>query len=153
MKRLISILFAGLAVAAAAYCAVYFSGTARHRELLEDKQPELAWLKDEFHLSDADFKRIIELHEAYMPHCREMCRRIDAKNAELKDLLAKTDALTPDIEAKLNEAAQLRAECQRSMLKHFFEVSRTMPSEQGRRYLEWVQERTFLSPSGMMAQK
>ncbi len=149
MKRLVLILIAGLAVAAAAYCAVYFGGTARHREILESQRPELAWLKDEFHLSDVDFKHITELHEAYMPHCVEMCRRIDAKNAELKDLLSKTNALTPDIETKLNEAAQLRAECQRSMLKHFFEVSRKMPPDQGRRYLEWVQEKTFLPRYGM----
>ncbi len=152
MKRLALILIAGLVVAAAAYCAVYFKSTARHREILESQKPELAWLKDEFHLSDADFKRITELHEAYMPHCVEMCRRIDSKNAELKELLSKTNALSPDIEAKLNEAAQLRAECQRSMLKHFFEVSRTMPPDQGRRYLEWVQEKTFLPRYGMTEQ-
>ena len=153
MKRLLLILFAGLAVAAAAYCAVYYTGTARHRELLENKRPELAWLKDEFYLSDAEFKRITELHEAYQPHCVEMCRRIDAKNSELKALLSSTNTLTPDIETKLNETAQLRAECQRSMLKHFFEVSRTMPPEQGRRYLEWVQEKTFMPRYGMTEQE
>ena len=149
MKRLALILIAGLVVATAAYCAVYFKGTARHRDILESQQPELAWLKDEFHLNDADFKRITELHEAYMPHCAEMCRRIDAKNAELKESLSKANTLTPEIETKLNEAAQLRAECQRSMLKHFFEVSHTMPPEQGRRYLEWVQEKTFMPRYGM----
>lgn len=153
MKRLLLTLIAGVAVAAAAYCAVYFKSTARHREILQSSQPELAWLKEEFHLGDTEFKRIMELHKAYQPHCVEMCRRIDAKNAELKTLLSNTNTLTPDIETKLNEAAQLRAECQRSMLKHFFEVSRTMPPEQGRRYLEWVQEKTFLSPAGMMEQR
>ncbi len=30
------------------------------------------------------------------------------------------------------------------MLKHFFEVSRAMSPEQGRRYLAWVQEQTCL---------
>ena len=149
MKRLVLILLAGFVVAAAAYCAVYLKSTARHREILESSKPELAWLKDEFHLSDAEFKHIMELHEAYLPHCREMCQRIDAENAKLKDLLSKTNALTPQIETKLNEAAQLRVECQRSMLKHFFEVSRTMPPEQGRRYLEWVQEKTFMPQYGM----
>jgi len=153
MKRPALILIGGLALATAAYCAVYFTGTVRHRELLENNRPELAWLKDEFHLGDAEFKRITELHDAYLPQCKEMCRRIDAKNAELKDALAKTNTVTPGIETKLTEAAQLRAECQRSMLKHFFEVSRTMPPEQGRRYLQWVQERTFLSSSGMMPQE
>jgi hypothetical protein len=33
------------------------------------------------------------------------------------------------------------------MLQHFYEVSRTMPPEQGRRYLAWVQERTILADS------
>jgi len=78
-----------------------------------------------------------------------MCRRIDAKNGELKTLLSNTNTLTPEIETKLSETAQLRAQCQRSMLKHFFEVSRTMPPEQGRRYLEWVQEKTFMPRYGM----
>ena len=35
------------------------------------------------------------------------------------------------------------------MLKHFFEVSRTMPPEQGRRYLTWVQEQTCLREQTM----
>jgi hypothetical protein len=78
-----------------------------------------------------------------------MCRRIDAKNAELKDLLAKTNTLTPDIEKKLTEAAELRLECQKAMLKHFLEVSQTMPPEEGKRYLAWVQERTFLPDYAM----
>jgi hypothetical protein len=36
------------------------------------------------------------------------------------------------------------------MLRHFYEVSRTMPPEEGRRYLQWVQERAFASDAGMM---
>jgi hypothetical protein len=39
------------------------------------------------------------------------------------------------------------------MLRHFYEVSRTMPPEQGRRYLAWVQERTFMCSEGMMHDK
>jgi hypothetical protein len=30
------------------------------------------------------------------------------------------------------------------MLRHFFQVSQTMPPEQGRRYLAWVKEKAFL---------
>jgi hypothetical protein len=43
----------------------------------------------------------------------------------------------------------VRTACQAEILKHFFEVSRTMPAGQGRRYLAWVQERTCLS-EGLM---
>jgi hypothetical protein len=79
----------------------------------------------------------------------EMCRRIGEKNAEIKDLLAGSATVTPVIEEKLGEAAQLRAQCQKQMLDHFFTVSQAMPPEQGRRYLAWVQERTFLTSEGM----
>src|SRR5206468_5390072 len=110
--------------------------------------PELMWLKKEFNLSEAEFTRISALHAAYRPQCAERCRRIAAKNAELKSLLNQTNALTRDVESKLSEAAALRLECQKAMLKHFIEVSQTMPPEQGKRYLAWVEERTFLPDSG-----
>ena len=115
-------------------------------------KPELAWLKEEFNLSDAEFKRVSELHAAYLPQCAEMCRQINAQNQRLKELLAATNQVTPEIEAAIMESSKLRGECQRNMLKHFYEVSRTMPPEQGRRYLAWVQEKTFLSDYGMKQQ-
>lgn len=43
----------------------------------------------------------------------------------------------------------MRSECQAEMLKHFFEVSRAMPPEQGKRYLAWVQEQTCLRQQTM----
>ncbi|HWF03838.1 MAG TPA: periplasmic heavy metal sensor [Candidatus Angelobacter sp.] len=149
MKRSAFILVLGLLLAAGAYYGFYFLSAAPSQGLTESKAPELAWLKKEFNLSDAELARVSELHAAYRPHCVEMCHRIDAKNAELKDLLAKTNTMTPDVEKKLAEAAQLRLECQQAMLRHFMEVSRTMPPDQGRRYLAWVEERTFLPGYGM----
>ena len=145
MKRTWLILAAGLLLAVVSYGAFYFGATARDRCLLNDQAPELAWLKQEYNLSDAEFKRVVELHSAYEPRCAEMCRRIATKEAELRDLLAHSTSVTPEIARKLSEAAEIRAECQSNMLNHFYEVSRTMPPEQGRRYLAWVQENTFLS--------
>ena len=46
--------------------------------------------------------------------------------------------------------SQLQAECQASMLRHFYQVSQAMPPEQGRRYLAWVQEKTILAGLGQM---
>ena len=87
------------------------------------------------------------MHEAYLSGCMERCHRIDLKSQELKRLLAATNAVTPEIEKTLAEAAQLRAQCQKKMLQHFYEVSRTMPPDQGQRYLAWIQEKTVLSDS------
>jgi Zn-finger protein len=152
MRRVVLFLSAGVIGAVLAYCIFYFCGTHRERHLMESEQPELTWLKDEFRLSDADFKRVSELHGEYLKDCEQMCQRIASKNAELKELLARTNAVTPDIEKNLTEAAQLRAQCQRNMLQHFMEVSRQMPPEQGRRYLAWVQERTLGGKGDMMSE-
>ena len=71
MKKGALILILGLVAAAAAYGCIYFVCTASARSLQRSDKPELAWLKEEFHLSDADFKRVSELHAAYLPRCRD----------------------------------------------------------------------------------
>jgi hypothetical protein len=147
MRRPALILVAGLAVAVLAYCGVYYAGTANCCRLAKESVPELAWLKQEFHLSDAEFKRVSDMHEAYLSGCAERCRRIDLKNEELARLLAATNNITPEIEKALAESALLRADCQKKMLQHFYDVSRTMPPEQGKRYLAWVQKQTVPSDS------
>ncbi len=139
------ILIAGVVLALAAYFGSYFAGTARCHQMERSQEPELAWLKEEFHLSDAEFARVSQMHEAYLEGCAQRCQRIDEKNQHLKHLLAGTNTVTAEIAATLAETAQLRAECQKQMLQHFYEVSRTMPPEQGKRYLAWVQDRTILS--------
>ncbi|MGA2555832.1 MAG: periplasmic heavy metal sensor [Verrucomicrobiota bacterium] len=143
MRRGLTIFCCGLAAAGLAYAAIYFCATARLRAAGHADAPELLWLKEEFKLGDAEYKRISELHAGYLPRCQEMCGRIAAKNEELAGLLAKTNTVTPEIERKLAEAAALRAECQKNMLEHFYTVSRAMPPEEGRRYLEWIQEQTM----------
>ena len=150
MRRGLQILGLGLIVAGLAYAGFYFAGTARSRELLHSPQPELAWLKQEYHLSDAEFARISQLHNAYLPKCAAHCRRIDELNQKLESALAGTSGMTPEIKAILAERAQERADCQTEMLEHFFEVSRTMPAEQGRRYLAWVQDQTCLQEPTMV---
>ena len=153
MKKGLLILALGLALAAGAYGCVYFFCTSSARNLERSSQPELAWLKEEFKLSDSEFKRISELHAAYLPQCAELCRQVDAQNQRLKALLATNNQVTDEIQAAIAESSRLRGECQSNMLNHFYEVSRTMPPEQGRRYLDWVQERTFLTSEGMMRDK
>ena len=104
---------------------------------------DLAWLRREFHLSDADLQRVRQLHEGYLPKCQEMCDRIAAKKQELQTALAAGRGLTAEAEQKLSEVATLRAQCQAQMLRHFHEVSQAMPPEQGRRYLAEMQRLTL----------
>jgi Spy/CpxP family protein refolding chaperone len=150
MKRAILILMLGVIGATLSYCVLYFRGTSEHRALLHSAAPELAWLKHEFRLSDTEFQRIADLHQGYKPRCEEMCRRIAGKQSEMRQLLAGGEINATAWEQKLAEASALRLQCQTNMLQHFISVSLQMPPEQGRRYLAWMQERTFLEKSGMM---
>jgi hypothetical protein len=148
-KRAWLIVLGGLFLAVAAYACVYLAGTATQRSVDNSDKPALAWLKQEYRLDDAQFARLCEVHDAYRPTCMEMCRKIDAKNAQIEKLLAATNVITPGIRKALAEAAEIRAECEAAMLEHFYKVAQTMPPEQGKRYLAWVQQET-LKPQQMM---
>lgn len=104
---------------------------------------DLAWLRLEFHLSDSELARVRELHEGYLPKCREFCARIDARKRELQTLLTSATNPPAAIEQKLIEVATLRAQCQAAMLQHFREVSQVMPPEQGRCYFAEMQRLTL----------
>ena len=151
MKKGGRILLLGLLLGAAAFAGFYFLGTAPTRVMLREPQPELIWLKKEFKLSDAEFDRIARMHAAYLPQCRERCRRIEEQNQKLQQLLVQANTVTPEIQNLLAERAKTRADCETEMLKHFLAVSRTMPPAQGRRYLAWVQQQTFMHGQAMEA--
>jgi hypothetical protein len=149
MRRSWLIILGGLVLASIAYACVYLHATAVRRAVEQSVRPELAWLQQEFQLTDAQLARVMELHNAYAPKCDAMCRMIDDKNAQIQKLLAATNVITPEITQALAEAGEIRAECETAMLDHYYKVAQTMPAEQGRRYLEWVQQET-LKPSKMM---
>jgi hypothetical protein len=142
MNRSFLILAGALALGAAIFTGSFF--TARHATVVCCVQPadDLSWLRTEFHLSDAEMARIRELHEGYRPKCAEMCAQIAAKKAGLDAALA-GGAAPAETQAKLNELAALRAQCQAQMLQHFAAVSQAMPPAQGRRYLAEMQRLTL----------
>jgi len=143
MRRSLLIL---LAIVLASAAIVGLSSVVARRICARQLIPpgdDLAWLRKEFRLSDAEMERIRPLHEGYLPKCREMCDRIAAKKQELRAALEAGPGLTPDAEQKLAEIGALRAQCQARMLRHFREVSQAMPAEQGRRYLAEMQRLTL----------
>ena len=149
MRRGVIILALGFVGAVVGYYCLYLLGTATPRAWLHSRQPELTWLKNEFELSDSEFARILQLHQGYLRRCKERCRHIEELNDKLMKAIGATTQMTPEIEKLLADRARIRADCQAEMLKHFFEVSRTMPAEQGNRYLAWVQKQTCLNEQVM----
>jgi len=143
MRRSLLILLAMLLAGAAIMGASYLLGCHVCARQLAGSADDLVWLRREFRLSDAEMQRIRQLHEGYLPRCRENCARIDAKKQELQAELDKAEGMTPEARQRLAEVAALRAECQANMLAHFYEVSRAMPPEPGRRYLAEMQRLTL----------
>lgn len=138
MKRSVQFLFLilfALALGAAAYAVSRYSVTTSALA----GQPELEWLRTEYHLTDAQYARVVALHKSYRPVCDQLCARIAAKNAEIDQLIhSSPDGVTPALAQAFREEGELRSACRLSMLTHVYAVSREMSPEQGRRYLEMM---------------
>jgi hypothetical protein len=138
------LLVVGALVTAAAVFVLTSQAVARWcTGRLVNPQDDLDWLRREFRLGAEEMARIRDLHAGYLPRCQAWCAQIAAKKTELAAELAAQGALTPRAEALLRDVAALRAQCQADMLRHFVEVSRAMPPEQGRRYLAEMQRLTL----------
>ena len=145
MRRSLLILFAVVVASAALAFAAYRLAGHLCATHLAHSTDDLGWLRMEFRLGDAEMARIRDLHQGYLPKCQEFCDRIAAKKREVAAILGTETNLTTTVEQKLSEVASLRAQCQAAMLRHFVEVSRVMPPEQGKRYLAEMQRLTLSS--------
>ena len=63
MNRSVAILISGIAIGVLGYVGVYRVGTAAHANLEKSATPELAWLKEEFQLSDVEIARLSRMHD------------------------------------------------------------------------------------------
>lgn len=143
MNRSLVILLGALALGAAIFTGSFFASQRAAEMCCVNPADDLSWLRMEFHLSDADLARIRKLHEGYRPQCAEICAQIAAQKRELESIIGTGTNLTAEAQAKLNEIAILRAQCQAQMLRHFVAVSQTMPPEEGARYLAEMKKLTL----------
>src|SRR5438270_2083569 len=97
--RLPIILIGALAVGLLAFYACNFLATRELRDMAQAPNGELQWLRQEFHLSDAQFKNIASLQIAYAPVCNEMCRKSMEANAKLDRLVSENREVTVVLEA------------------------------------------------------
>ena len=142
MKRPLLILVIALLAGSALFASSYLMSRRVSEACGTGSTDNLEWLRQEFHLSDAEMARMRELHDGYLPKCAGMCAQIAAKKQELEQALAGATNISSVATQKLTELALLRSQCQAQMLQHFLEVSRAMPPEQGRRYLAEMERLT-----------
>jgi hypothetical protein len=123
MRNLAITLAVLLAAAGAAFGAFYVMNDAPAIRRAADEGDAMAWLRAEFHLTDAQFAAIKRLHDDYAVVCTRHCRAI---------VRAKQRQASPA------EIAGLERTCVEAMTAHFQQVAALMPPEEGQRYLAIV---------------
>jgi Heavy-metal resistance len=139
-KAFILIMMAAVA-AFAGYAISYRCATAPAASMLAKPGGEMEWLKCEYHLSDAQFARIQQLHRDYAPTCDLMCAKITKANGRLDELVSANRTVTPEVAAAMKECLSAQADCRVAMLGHVYAVSAEMSPQDGARYLQMMKAR------------
>ncbi len=106
-----------------------------------DRRDVTAWLKRDFHLSDAQVAAIERLHREYATVCEGHCLAIGAAKQE-RDALRRAQPADPAALAAAEQRIRaLSTECETSLLRHLERVAAEMPPGEGRRYLELMRAR------------
>ncbi len=138
MKRFVVVLAVAVLLGLGAYCLSY--GIARCTFCrVPDAHDSSGWMRQEFHLTDAQYAQVKQLETAYHPHCIKMCDEVNESRSALKNLILSNGTVTPEIEAALKKDGAVQQQCREDMLHHFYEVSQAMPPAEGKRYLQIMQ--------------
>jgi hypothetical protein len=138
MKYLLGTLAALVLAAVVAGAVCYRLGGDPSLHAAAVKGDALGWLRADFHLTDAQFVAIRQLHESYAGTCEEHCRLIlEATKARDAITAAQgTDAAAAvAAERKLQD---LRLTCETAIARHVRQVAGLMSSADGGRYLALV---------------
>ncbi len=140
MSRGLFILLIGLLVGAAAFFCIreqtLFTATYGFTRDGNTRLPELAWLKQELELTEDQFAKVAEAHEAYRPTCEALCMKVMASHTKIKKLASPSKPVSPELESALTEHALLHVECQKAMLNHLHKTASLMSPKQAEAYLE-----------------
>lgn len=153
MKKLVVLLLLVAAVGVATYYICLHRAMASVVVVTPDgTDAELAWLKSEFKLTDAQYEKVLAQHHAYRPVCADHCTRYVAAHRRLAELLKRNATWSPEMDTAIADQAKIQSECHGSMLKYAYSVAACMSPDQGHRYLEMIKMQLVEGdPAGMFA--
>ncbi len=102
------------------------------------KGDAMEWLRTDFHLTDAQFVAIRELHNSYAGSCAEHCRMIQEATTARNALQTAQGADSAAMLAAEQKVQELRIHCETAITRHVREVAALMSPEEGQRYLALV---------------
>lgn len=124
-------ILAGLATAVGVV-AYQVGGDSRLESALHEGDA-LAWLREEFKLTEDQFTQIKSLHDAYSGECEEHCRAIQQATRARSSLAGTADAAAlADAEARLEA---LREQCETAIAAHIRRCAAEMSPAAAERYL------------------
>ena len=92
MKKGAIILLLTAVASIAAYGIYYHYAKASTEAMLCESHGEMEWLRHEFGLNKGQFEKIKAMHEAYLPTCDRLCKRIAEVQMNLDQLIEKIEA-------------------------------------------------------------
>jgi hypothetical protein len=139
MKRFVVTLLLGLIVGTGAHLAYYDHYQHIATDTLEGR---LAWMKSELRLSDKQFARIKELHQASHPRLRAMAAQVSAMHAEFAEFerARKTADRVDFLEFArfVQNRRELNRECLDSTRQLILASAEVMTPEQRQHYIRLV---------------
>jgi len=136
MKKALLVLVIALAAGLAAFCVMRSYQQKERSGVMLDSMPELAWLRSDLKLSDAQFAEVSRLHAAYRPECEKMCMEIAGARHELEAATLRNREMNAEVQAAIQKHAETRARCRQAMLRHMYETAALLDADQASRYLE-----------------
>ena len=139
MKRLLLTLVLGLAAGVGSHLAYYRYHTPAATDTLEG---QLAWMKTELKLTDGQFARIKELHQASHPRLRAMAEQVAQMQTEFGEF-ERTRRATDRVDflefARFVESRRtLNRECLDSFRQLVLASAEVMTPDQRRHYIRLV---------------
>ncbi len=144
MNRPAQFLFVAGVAAVLAYLLCYHFATQNTRQMMAvDAGDGIAWLQQEFAMTDEQTRAVTALQEEYEPRCMEMCAQIVAVNRRIEKLLPEASTMTPQLKAELAEASRVEGECRAATLAQAIAISAYMAPDQAARYRAMIAARTL----------
>lgn len=102
------------------------------------KHDAMEWMRADFHLTDAQFASIRDLHNSYAGSCEEHCRMIQEATKARNALKAAQGADATAVLAAEQKIQELRTRCETAITRHVRQVAALMSPKEGERYLALV---------------
>lgn len=99
------------------------------------RQVGLEWLRQEYHIPEGAYQKIVALHQEYFVRCDEMCATMERAH---RPLLQRSRQSLP-AESKSAAMKREKAVCENcldNMVQHLHTVAAMMPPPEGERFLK-----------------